>query len=177
MSKNNEQLNRLLLQLMDGPQACEFQEDLASADDLYAKHPAGHVRPQVLSEISKKVRRKLKVRHFRMMTEWISVAAAVVIGTVLAGLFLLQSSKPVGNQPGGGQSVIIANASMSHIWSDAYILNAIETDPIEKELDELSESFRSVDFETYESPDILTIDLMEIEQMERIAENTSFWKG
>lgn len=172
MKKNDDNLNLLLLQFMDEAQAQRFQDDLSVADDLYDSHPAEPVSPNTVSAISTQIQHELKRRHIWTIAEWCTAAAAVVVMALLAGLFLLNSSPSANQLPAGGFQT--ANAQ---IWSDTPIANAIETDPIEQELSALTKDIQSMSLDAYGSTNALTVDLLEIEEIEAFAEDTSFWKG
>ncbi|MHC4952179.1 MAG: hypothetical protein ACYTEU_14540 [Planctomycetota bacterium] len=64
--------------------------------------------------------------------------------------------------------------SSQDLWKDElYVVNS-QVDPIERELVELADSIRAVSLETYETTDSFSIDVMEIEEIEYLADNASF---
>ena len=172
MKHSKENLDQLLLQFMDEAQARQFQADLRAADDLYDKHPVEPVRADALVAISKQIHANLKQRPLWIFAGKWATAAAVLAVVVLAGLFHLFSPNPPNQQPAVKQM-----AQNAFTESGAFVGFNNETHPLERELAELSEFVDSGSLDTYESINTVTIDLMELEEMELMAENTSFWKG
>jgi len=180
MNRKNEQLDRLLLKFMDESQAGQFQNDLSAADDLFDAHPVESIDGHVLKAIQKRMRLALRHHHrYMAITKWCTAAAAVIITAMTAGLFVLYSSGPVTGPvaSGSGTSSRASQPVQSQFWSDTLYAVVMETDPIEVELAELTESIQAVHVTPYESPDTLKIDLLEIEEMETLTEKSNFWKG
>lgn len=180
MNKQNEQLNQLLSQFMDGSHIREFQDDLSFADELYAKYPVRPVSQKILSAITTRVHRHIRYHRYWIAAKWGTATAAVVIGTFVAGLFLTSPEKPATHQPATYSQRTHDPAPDRQIWSDSFIVYAMETDSIERELNELTESVQAVPLDVYETRDTLeplTIDLLEIQEIESLTENTNFWKG
>ena len=177
MSNKNEQLEALLSQFMDASQARQFQDDLSQIDHLFRTHPVESLDANTLETVRTRVFLALRHHRYWNMAKWYTTVAAVVIGTMVAGLFVLYSPEP------GSRTIATVprptnQTVQRQFWSDTLFAIAMENDPIEQELTEISKSIQSVRVAPYaESADTLTIDLQEIEEIDSLTEESNFWKG
>lgn len=173
MPHKSEKLDSLLLQFMNESQARQFQDDLAAVDDLFRTHPVRPVKENALETIRTRMLSAAKHHRYWHVTKWCAAAAAVIIG---AGLFVLSSPHAV-TRPVATVSEPVHPTVQSRFWSDTLYAVVMETDPIELELADLTESIQSVRVDPYESTDAVTLDLLEIEEIESLTEKSNFWEG
>lgn len=165
----NEQLDKLLRQLMDNDHIHDLKEDLSFADKLFEAHPAPPVRQEILASIQEKVRRKLIRRHYWAAGKWIAAAAAILVVALL-------SREPFVNTNHTARPFSTTVNRNDDLWRDEfYVMNA-QDNAIEQELTELTNAIYTVRSEMYDSADTFSIDLKELEDIERLTDNLSFGK-
>lgn len=167
MNSENEKSDPFLRQFMDETQARQVQDDVAFADALFARVPVPSLRPKVLAAIETQVHRKLKHRRHLHIARKLASIAAVAAVVLLAGLHALYS-------PSNGFDTPFVQAT---IWDDTLYAAALDADPIERELDDLVQSMHTFDDGIYEPADAFSPDLMELQEIESLTEDTDFWKG
>jgi hypothetical protein len=105
-------------------------------------------------------------QRFLNAGKWIAAVAAVLIVAVLSrGPFVNPQNKPVTSYPNGD------------IWTDDFYAMNLQVDSIEQELTELAGSIRAVRLETYDTTDTFSLDMMELDEIEHLADNVSLGKG
>ncbi|MHC4386034.1 MAG: hypothetical protein ACYSUG_03485 [Planctomycetota bacterium] len=167
MKNGNKQLDELLRQFMDEDHIHELKEDLSFADQLFAAHPVPDVHQETIASIQVKVRRKLRQQRYRAIGKWVATAAAILLAVLLSREHLVNTENTTEPFP-------TKIYSSQDLWKDElYVVNS-QVDPIERELVELADSIRAVSLETYETTDSFSIDVMEIEEIEYLADNASF---
>ncbi|MHC4291823.1 MAG: hypothetical protein ACYSTR_06375 [Planctomycetota bacterium] len=167
MKNGNKQLDELLRQFMDDDHIRELKEDLSFADQLFAAYPVPDVHQETITSIQVKVRRKLRQQKYRAVAKWVTTAAAILLAVLLSREHLVNTENTTEPFP-------TKIYSSQDLWKDElYVVNS-QVDPIERELVELADSIRAVSLETYETTDSFSIDVMEIEEIEYLADNASF---
>ncbi len=177
MKNGNEKLDQLLRQFMDAPHAHELEQELSYADALFEKYPVRPLEPKAMDAVTGRVHRTLTRRRHWAAAKWYTAVAAVIAAALTAGLYILYPAGPA-PQPGGTAPIKLVLAGQDRLWTDALYAFFTETDPIERELTELSESIQSENSSgTYGPVKTINSDLLEIEEIESLAENAAFRKG
>jgi hypothetical protein len=172
MKNRNEQLDNLLRQFMDDAHLHDLKEDLAFADELFATHPSPPVRQQTLALIQKRVHRKLIQHRCWAVGRWIAAVAAILIVSLLSREHFMKT-QDTSNMPRPITRTIYYNPE---IWRDGTYVTNSQVDPIERELTELADALRAVSLKTYETTDTFSIDMMELDEIEHLADNASLGK-
>jgi hypothetical protein len=172
MTKRNEELDQLLRQFMDETHAHQAWEELEAADRLFDAYPVPAVRRKTVIAIQENLRRQLN--HWDSYIAWlwrISAVAAVVGAVLLAGIYFLHNSdrdvKPF--MPG-----VFATALD---WNNNRYAEDSPLAKIENELQDVAESMQTLSVETFKPVNTLSQDMMELDEIELLANNTEFWKG
>lgn len=166
MKNGNEKLDELLCGFMDEAHIRDLKADLDFSDQVFAAYPVPAVRQETLASIQAKIHRKLMQQRFLNAGKWIAAVAAVLIVAVLSrGPFVNPQNKPVTSYPNGD------------IWTDDFYAMNLQVDSIEQELTELAGSIRAVRLETYDTTDTFSLDMMELDEIEHLADNVSLGKG
>lgn len=169
MKNGNEQLDNLLRQFMDETHLHDLKKDLAFADELFATHPSPPVRQQTLVLIQKRVHRKLIQHRFWVTGKWIAAVAAILMVSVLSRQHFIKTQ----DMPKRISRTIYYNPE---IWRDGTYVTNSQFDPIERELTELADALRAVSLKTYETTDTFSIDMMELDEIEHLADDASLGK-
>jgi predicted PurR-regulated permease PerM len=171
MKNNNENLQRLLQQFVNESEAKQMASDITDADRLFDQHPAPAVSADTLQAVQDNVKSRLHRRkHLISEIKWISGVAAIVITTLVAGLYILYSDNPMEREMAG---FIPSDSS----WKILSVSSETSLAEIEEELTNLSERMDTMDNEDYEPINPIRYELMELEEIEILADNTDFWKG
>jgi len=166
MKNGNEKLDELLRGFMDETHIRDLKADLDFSDQVFAAYPVPAVRKETLASIQAKIHRKLMQQRFLHAGKWIAAVAAVLIVAVLSRDSFINT-----------QSRTAANSTMGDIWTDDFYAMNLQVDSIEQELTELAGSIRTVRLETYNTTDTFSLDMMELDEIEHLADNVSLGKG
>lgn len=170
MRHNNESLNELLDRFMDFAQAAQAQRDIREGDRLFEIHPVT-MRKETAGAIKARVQREFRKQRQASIAKWSSLAAGIAIA-LLAGVQALKDEPvmPVVQKP------VYVASNTQNLWSrlssgDSLLL------VMDQELTDVANSINDIESEDAGSVNMLSIDLLEIEELEMIASNTDFWKG
>lgn len=170
MIKKNENLEELLLQFMDRNQAIETAHEISDADRLFDLHPLPALSKDRLSSVQAKVCLVIEQRRRRALEiRWFAASAAAAV--LLAGLYILnQADKSIPHDTSGYYAVALNWNRISR--SDDSPLSRIEN-----ELRDVAESMKSLSEGTFKPVNTLSLDTMELDEIESLVRNTEFWKG
>ncbi|MCI0499236.1 MAG: hypothetical protein L0Y36_06110 [Planctomycetales bacterium] len=165
-----KKLEQLLRQFMDDNRARQAADDFAEADRLFDASPAPAVRQEAVSAIQEKIRREAEHRRRRTAVMWRGCAAAV-IAALLAGLYILYSANRVTNSP---TPRLFATAVD---WNQCLYAKDSSLSQIEKDLQDVAESMQNLSIDAFKPVNTLSLDMMELDEIESQTQNTKFWKG
>jgi len=170
MKNGNEKLDELLRGFMDEAHVRDLKAELDFADHVFTAYPVPAVRQETLASIQSKIRQKLIQRRFLTAGRWIAAAAAILIVAVLSRDYFV-------NNPNRTTPFSAASYNTEGIWEDDFYAMNSQVDSIEQELTELARSVRAVRLETYDTTDTFSLDMMELDEIEHLADNASLGKG
>jgi hypothetical protein len=170
MKNGNEKLDDLLRRFMDEAHVRDLKADLDFADHAFAAYPVPAVRQETLASIQAKIHRKLTQQRFLTAGKWIAAAAAILMAAVL-------SRDPFVNTPNRTAPFSGTNYGDEDVWKDDFYAMNLQVDSIEQELKELGGVTRAVRLETYDKTDAFSLDMMELDEIEHLADNVSLGKG
>jgi hypothetical protein len=170
--KTNENIELLLRQFMDQAAAEQAAQELHAGDRLFDEFPAPRPDAQTVEALRSKIRHELqKPHHASAVFSWLAMAAAIII-VFLAGVYTL-APKPLPKTVSSPPVYVASNSG--NLWnqlsSHATLLS------IDRELTDVAESIDAIESENKGTTNILTVDLLELEELELITLNTDFWKG
>ncbi len=184
MKHNNENLEQLLQQFVDETQAQKMMDDIHEADRLFDAHPAPAVDADTLEALRHSVRHQVKRHHRRhARRHWVGIAAIAAV--LLVGLFTMYSGDPdspihtttpiekVAHAPAGSMLDVLDVTP----WAlNDNPLDALLAE-IRSELGNLADAINTMDTGTYEPVNPLRFELIELEELEAVADSSEFWKG
>lgn len=169
MKNGNKKLDELLRRFMDETHVRDLKADLDYADHAFAAYPVPAVRQETLASIEARIHRKLMQQRFLTAGKWIA-AAAILIAAVLPRDHFV-------NTPNRTTPYSAASYHSGSIWTDDFYAMHSQVDSIERELADLADSVRTVRLETYDKTDAFSLDMMELDEIEYLADNASLGKG
>lgn len=173
MKNGIEKLDALLRQFMDDEHVHDLKEDLSYADELFATYPTPDVRQSTIAAIQAKTTRKLRHRRYLAISKQLAAVAAVLTIALLFGDYLV-NTKNITTSSRRRHVVNVYDGE--DLWGDALCVMDSTNDPIERELHELADSIRTVSLSTYGPADTFTMDVMELEEIESLADSDYFGK-
>ncbi|MDH4202149.1 MAG: hypothetical protein OEV87_04585 [Phycisphaerae bacterium] len=168
MKNGNEKLDELLRRFMDEAHIRDLKADLDFADHVFSAYPVPAVRQEALASIQAKIRQKLIHRRFLTAGRWIAAAAILIVAVLSRNHFV--------NNPNRITPFSAASYNTEDIWKDDFYAMNSQVDSIEQELTELARSARPVRLETYDTTDAFSLDMMELDEIEHLADNASLGK-
>ncbi|MBP8605049.1 MAG: hypothetical protein KBI46_04290 [Phycisphaerae bacterium] len=172
MMNNKEHLEELLLQFMDRKQAVEAAREISDADRLFDAQPLPALSRDRLSAVQAKIRLAIEQQRRRASEiRWFSAAASIVAAALLVGLYVLNQADKDIQIPA---SLYYATALD---WNRMNRSDDSALSQIENELRDVAESMKSLSEDTFKPVNTLSLDTMELDEIESLVRNTEFWKG
>jgi hypothetical protein len=170
--KTNDNIEQLLRQFMDETSADMAEQELHAGDRLFDDYPAPTPDAQAIEVLRSKIRHELrKPHHTSVVLSWLAAAASIIV-VFLAGVYQLAPRplpKTVSSPP-----VYVASHTRN-LWNQLSSHDTLLS--IDRELTDVAESIDAIKSENKGTTNILTFDLLELEELELITSNTDFWKG
>ncbi|MCE5186363.1 MAG: hypothetical protein LLF76_09585 [Planctomycetaceae bacterium] len=165
-----ENIDQLLRRFMTGTDAAQAAREIRAGDEVFRTHPAPEISADLLHSIQLRAAAQLKREQVHRRAFWGS-AAAVAAVALLTGIYWLTAAKP---SPSARRTYV---ASTGVDLLSKLKLHDAMLSTMDAELTDLAKSMNEVQKDVPYHEDCLSIDLLELEELELLASNTDFWKG